>query len=453
MKIQSIKKRSLIARIAHSLLAALIMINCSVALLYDTDSEYVENVDVHADAFADALAGFLEWTPTEEDLFSWSSVICAFRTDGFCDGAIAGVMGNMKAEAGGTVYAIEGFSGKKTQEGVTYAGFETGNEYTYSKDTYPSSVSGGGHGLVQWSNSRAIALYNFGQTCEYPTVTVSHLNIRTGKEAPVNEYHTCKIPNVSGQLAFALEEMHTSEAGTKTAVKDMTDPASAAIKFHDKYERSSDTSEMKARRGKYAVLALPAVQACTGVVGEAGKWGSGSTTDASNDSNQLLLRDMVSFGYWDESQFVQFAGLIDCDIPFAVITDLSANDLMIMTDWKNSIAARKRDEASRIPRAVFMFVGIFVVIWSTMLYVAHLFDRINNFFEGSLLKIISFGKLMPSPDETTNSFNNANAGTKAVTHKQIVMVSLSGIALGILLLSGKIYLLVMYVYSLLQGLA
>lgn len=108
---------------------------------------------------------------------------------------IAGIMGNLQAESG----------------------FNS------------SAVGDGGQsiGLAQWYDSRGNNLRNFAQ--------------QRGKE----------WNDVGTQLDFLLDEIQQSNPDLLQRMAKLS-PHEAAILFHDEFEKSADTPEMKARRGEYA---------------------------------------------------------------------------------------------------------------------------------------------------------------------------------------------------------
>ena len=75
-----------------------------------------------------------------------------------------------------------------------------------------------------------------------------------------------------------------------------------------------------------------------------------------------------------------------------------------------------------------------------LLYVAYQFDRINNFVDISLLSIMTVGRLNVAPEDTNGNFNSATSGrAKYLKHKDIIIVSLIGMGIGVLLISGRIF--------------
>ena len=108
--------------------------------------------------------------------------------------------------------------------------------------------------------------------------------------------------------------------------------------------------------------------------------------------------------------------------------------------WKSNIDNSKENSINRYIRASFMFVGILITLYSMLLYVAYQFDRINNFVDISLLSTMTVGRLNVAPEDTNGNFNSATSGrAKYLKHKDIIIVSIIGVGIGVLLISGRIF--------------
>lgn len=131
------------------------------------------------------------------------------------------------------------------------------------------------------------------------------------------------------------------------------------------------------------------------------------------------------------------------DLPSSESLDLE--DRVKIANWLNTIKGEEESGIIRTLRSIVAFVGILIVIYSSLIYIAYWFDRINNFIELSALSILTFGRLEISPDDTVSTFSPKTKGKKVITHRDAVFISLLGIAFGVVLLSGVIYSLVMLI--------
>ena len=76
------------------------------------------------------------------------------------------------------------------------------------------------------------------------------------------------------------------------------------------------------------------------------------------------------------------------------------------------------------------------------IYLAYWFDRINNFVDIDLLKIVTFGRLVISPTEEECTFSMkelAKGQTRTINHRHILYVCIVGLAFGTLIVSGKVF--------------
>lgn len=125
------------------------------------------------------------------------------------------------------------------------------------------------------------------------------------------------------------------------------------------------------------------------------------------------------------------------DLPSS--NELELSDRLKIASWKQDVEESGTSSAISWIRSVVAFIGILVVVYSALIYVAYWFDRLNNFIEISMLNILTFGRLELSPDEQTSTFSPKTEGKKLIVHKDAIFISLLGIAFGVILLSGVIY--------------
>lgn len=393
---------------------------------------------VYAGDFASDLSTYLGRTANDDDIHNFSLIITTLKTDGLSDEGIAGILGNVAVEGGaGSIFAIEGYSGKTCISGEKYTEFELGNSYDYGT-TKPSlytnkdnkTMGGEGHGICQWSFGRATGLSDFAAShTEFKHVTVKHW---------VKDYDsgwfqgTYNIPDIAGQVLWMLEEMNTSYTSTKSAMVSATNARDAAKSFHDSYEGSSGYTD---DRADYAELALVAVKSCTGVVGGDGK-------DAANIGNGA-----VNSGIWTEEKLSAFVKLNEVDLtPLlddAVRGKLTQSDVENLANWERNINNNTSDSgAIHYLRIFVMFMGIILIVWSVFIYLSYWFDRVNNFIDIDLLGILTFNKLHISDTEEECTFHLKTLGKtdkKTVNHRAVCIVCITGICFGTLIVSGVLY--------------
>lgn len=123
---------------------------------------------------------------------------------------------------------------------------------------------------------------------------------------------------------------------------------------------------------------------------------------------------------------------------------LTSNELANLSNWEENIESESSGMVGFL-RSMVVFVGIIITVWSIFIYIAYWFDRLNTFFDFDALKILTFGKLVKSPDENECTFsvkelaNVKDTQPKTVNHKAILGLSIGCVAFGCLIVSGVFY--------------
>lgn len=163
-----------------------------------------------------------------------------FKSQGFTDAGVAGIMGNLQQESAFLPTNLEQAANNKS--GYSDARFtEEVDNGTITREEFISSqrfsaytyTTGGityytyGYGLAQWTfYSRKAALYDYAKS------------------------RGASIGDLNMQLSFMMKEM---SASLKNLLKTTADVADACLQFHNIYEGSADTAAMIQRRINYAL--------------------------------------------------------------------------------------------------------------------------------------------------------------------------------------------------------
>lgn len=161
------------------------------------------------------------------------------------------------------------------------------------------------------------------------------------------------------------------------------------------------------------------------------------------DLDKDLAKVMVSSGLWDETQFVKWKVMTNAPIEFADIYNMNADDIYDVENWKNDLEKENSEGILiRGGRFLSMLFGIIFEVWMMLIYLSYWFDRLNNFFDFSVLSILTFGRLRISPDESECTFSMTDLGKgekRTVNHKKILEVCIIGLAFGALIVSGALF--------------
>lgn len=149
---------------------------------------------------------------------------------------------------------------------------------------------------------------------------------------------------------------------------------------------------------------------------------------------------------YDESHFLT-TGLDLKDSPLLMPDKdmLTVNEQKQVANWSDNIDNQETTVVDWL-RTLIAFLGILITIYSIFIYLAYWLDRVNNIIPFYVLPIITFHHLVISPDDTS-SFNPEVEGQKAVIHKDIIKIVVIGCTLGVLLMTGKIYDIISFVWG------
>ena len=169
--------------------------------------------------------------------------------------------------------------------------------------------------------------------------------------------------------------------------------------------------------------------------------------DATDMMGQENADDMatalVSAGLMDETEFVKWKTSTRSKLEFSDIQDMLNDDISDVENWKADIEKQNSDSLLiRGGRWLTMLFGILFNVYMLLIYISYWFDRLNNFFDYSLLNILTLGKLTISPDEDQCTFSVTSLGkgeVRTVNHRKILEICIIGLAFGTLIISGVFF--------------
>lgn len=305
---------------------------------------------------------------------------------GFTDYAIAGIVGNFYWESGGfKTDAIE-------------------------------KANGEGYGLGQWSKERKTAFFSW---------------------CAKNKYDKSELSTQCEYLVYENARFYDYKAGSFTykavvsnlkeySTHDWSSASEAATAFCWGWERPKFASAHLDKRLAYAEDALTKFR---GTSPSGGEGTSGGT---------LNFGDL---GWLSEDTFGVPERLQDTELYLPDDKSLHQNDLTQISRWREDIKASKDWTVIGLLRALVAFFGIVIILYSAFLYIAYWFDRINNFIEVSLLSLLTMGRIEISPDDKQSTFSPKTKGLKIVIHRDMIFICLTGILFGLLVLTGRMYLI------------
>lgn len=176
--------------------------------------------------------------------------------------------------------------------------------------------------------------------------------------------------------------------------------------------------------------------------------------NATNNSSSDEKKEQANFNYQGITSFMKEEYFLsDADIShleeaaltlpnFETLTSEKLDDGTEVRNWSDSINNAHEEKVHRYIKVSIMFLGILVTLYSILLFIAYQFDKINNFIEFDALGILTFHRLGVSPDgERSTYMDKDTSGTKFLTFRDICIVCVTGVALGVLMISGKIFII------------
>lgn len=178
------------------------------------------------------------------------------------------------------------------------------------------------------------------------------------------------------------------------------------------------------------------------------------TVNATNNSSSDEKKEQANFNYQGITNFMKEEYFLsDADIShleeaaltlpnFETLTSEKLDDGTEVRNWSDSINNAHEEKVHRYIKVSIMFLGILITLYSILLFIAYQFDKINNFIEFDALGILTFHRLGVSPDgERSTYMDKDTSGTKFLTFRDICIVCVTGVALGVLMISGKIFII------------
>lgn len=179
--------------------------------------------------------------------------------------------------------------------------------------------------------------------------------------------------------------------------------------------------------------------------------GSGETVSDADTQVDMGITEVGSA--MDEGQFAVLSNWDTSLVTMAQKEWLSVNEQKQIATWKSNIDNNSMTYVSFMRRLI-SFIGIFITIWCLFFALSYYMDRVNNFFDVSMMNIVTMGRLQISPDNSS-TFNKSSkevskSEIKLVNRRDVIFIVMIGCVVGVLLVSGGIYGLVNMIQTLIQ---
>lgn len=274
-----------------------------------------------------------------------------------------------------------------------------------------------------------------------------------------SKYSSGDILIKATDLKTAAQMKFVPFEGTKT-YKNLDNPYLAGAYFGATWEACqgmlymgaqggyTEPSQNGGRTGVYACKEAGARTAIAEIVAQA--YGGIEPQDIKDEVDEEgkniaeeVAKTAVSAGTMSESEFVQWKKMTDIKLEFGDIEAFNDDELYNLKTWQGDIEKDTEDSILvKGGRLITLIFGIIFEVWMLLIYLAYWFDRLNNFVDIDLLKIVTFGRLVISPTEEECTFSVRDLGkgeTRTINHRHVIMVCIVGLAFGTLIISGKLF--------------
>ena len=407
------------------------------------------------------------------------------------DNAIAGILANMSYEAGDGWSQLQGHSGgcATVGDGKTY----TFNDMPSAKNKHLNC----GVGIIQWTSAYKLsddaeAIIN-ATGCGY--IVVNCYSVAWEKhggskyDAPgtacdaafdAHDFvqRTYTIPDLTGQVAYLMGGIgHQHNAATDSVVAALNSCSTAeeaTSYFCLNIEKPRDKETKAAQRTQRAPQALAVVMAYDGKEYDPGDITIiqppaeeeeedddlvGQDLDLELNTNYeslvesgIIAQDRLGAYYKLKEQNMNLDKLSREDFggeyneETGEIENPNAEEysenLRQLSQWEANVEGEKITLV-KILRWVCMFVGILMVLWVFLMYIAYWFDKINTIVPFSVLTIVSFGHYCVADNEESSDVNITNpektGKIKQINHKGLLIICLITLLFASFLLSGVLF--------------
>lgn len=175
----------------------------------------------------------------------------------------------------------------------------------------------------------------------------------------------------------------------------------------------------------------------------------GGNTDNGDGTETTSSGTIVLKGAYNENMLASVNTMGECVLTYSDPSSLTVNQTYTLNNWVNTIDSSMQDTVLVTwMRRIVTWLGVAFTLWMIFLYLAYWFDRVNILFEFSLLPLISFNRLMVSPDENkctwqfSEMIKARSNEPMTVNNRAMIEIVIIGCIFGGLIISGVLFKIV-----------
>lgn len=197
----------------------------------------------------------------------------------------------------------------------------------------------------------------------------------------------------------------------------------------------------------------PAKATSTDIVTKGTAPSTSSNGDSSGSKDTLQMN-----GFYSEAQLSSYTKLVEPELTDQVANSdksvLTQEETEGLSDWQMNVERSKEHKGiATLINYVLTVIGVLLIIWGSIFYMAYWFDMINPFVDLDLVSRLSFGRFTASHEldgsctwSLTKHKEGSGTHQQTINSKVALFISVCAIAIGVLIISGGLYRIVRSVF-------
>lgn len=179
-----------------------------------------------------------------------------------------------------------------------------------------------------------------------------------------------------------------------------------------------------------------------------------NTDSKGNDTESTLQMN----GFYSEDQLSSYTKLVEPELTDQVANSdksvLTQEETEGLSDWQMNVERSKEHKGiATLINYILTVIGVLLIIWGSIFYMAYWFDMINPFVDLDLVSRLSFGRFTASHEldgsctwSLTKHKEGRGTHQQTINSKVALFISVCAIAIGVLIISGGLYRIVRSVF-------
>lgn len=182
---------------------------------------------------------------------------------------------------------------------------------------------------------------------------------------------------------------------------------------------------------------------------------STNNTDSKGNGTESTLQ---MNGFYTEAQLSSYTKLVEPELTDQVANSdksvLTQEETEGLSDWQMNVERSKEHKGiATLINYILTVIGVLLIIWGSIFYMAYWFDMINPFVDLDLVSRLSFGRFTASHEldgsctwSLTKHKEGRGTRQQTINSKVALFISVCAIAIGVLIISGGLYRIVRSVF-------